>query len=952
MLHFLLPSARNKKIFPYYILLACFFLFQTSYIYGVPAYPEPVEFEQPDGQRITIIMKGDEKINWAETPDGYTILVTKDGWYEYAVKDEHGDLGFSGIRVSPLDRRQERELQLLADTPKGLFFSKRQVEAKKSIWEVRDAYPSRSFPTTGEQTLLCILMGYQDLAFTKTQDDFDALFNQLNYTVDGATGSVRDYYLENSYGQFDLTVDVVGPYSAENDMEHYGSTWAGARDLVEEAVQLANPDVNYADYDNSGNGWVDGIYVIFAGYGEEAGGGPDAIWSHAWNIDPVELDGTMISRYACSPELRGNSGSNITRIGVIGHEFGHVLGAPDYYDTDGSDSGGQFSGTGSWDMMAGGTWNNGGATPAHHNPYTKIYMYDWAEPTLLFQPDHISLDNAAENNHSFYRINTNTPGEYYLLENRQQIHFDSHIPGEGLLIYHAHKEVALVGNAINVGHPQKLYPVSAGAHTDPQGTPASYGNINSAQTPFPGTTDQTNFTDYSTPSAISWQGANTHKPLTNISLNQNDSTVTFDFMENTDHIADWFFLDDGNHSGSIGLNDGGVYQIAARYEPADLEPYTNFVVNKVRVYVNDVPSNAAIKIWKGEDQESLQEVAHKNFTPGASSWIIVELEETVVIDTNKELWIGAEYDDPGTGVYTGSRDIQTDHDGRGNMIRTDTTDHAEWVPLSNYEIDGDWNIQAHAITADLNVVHFDVINNNGMIRAKADSVSIQSGEAVIDGRDILFTATPDTGFQIKEWIKDGETVEGHHATTFELPDIQESVQVNVAFQGIYHTVDFAVEGDGGELIAESGQEAIQPGGDIQEGSDILFTAIPDTGFQIYEWRKNGSVIEEFTDDDFYINDLNEDVMVTIAFQNVMNVFEPSAGQVQVFPNPTAGKVTIKADQDIKETRLLDINGQIIKISKHNSPRQEMNLQDINNGFYILQVHLKDRVAHQRIQLIN
>jgi len=173
-------------------------------------------------------------------------------------------------------------------------------------------------------------------------------------------------------------VDVAGPYAVSQDMVYYGGESGDPRPMVTEVVGLADADVDYSDYDNDNDGSVDGVYIIFAGYGEEAGASEDAIWSHAWSIWPaVNYDGVEISRYSCSPELRGNSGTSLTRIGVICHEFGHVLGAPDYYDTNYNNTGdGQFSGTGRWDMMAGGSWNNGGATPAHHNAFTKVVYYN------------------------------------------------------------------------------------------------------------------------------------------------------------------------------------------------------------------------------------------------------------------------------------------------------------------------------------------------------------------------------------------------------------------------------------------------------------------------------------------------------------------------------------------------------------------------------------------------
>jgi M6 family metalloprotease-like protein len=509
------------------------FLISNSLLYtievkAVPAYPHPIEFTQPDGSVITIQLKGDEKVKWAETMDGYTILVNSNGEYQYAIIDESGDLTFSGILVSNINSRTIKETSLLSKIEKGLFFSKIQIQMMKEVWEIKDKSNSKAFPTTGTPKLVCILMQTPDKSFIKTKAEFNALFNQLNYTVGGATGSVKDYYLENSYGQLDLTVDVFGPYTASQNMSYYADD---ARPLVTEGVQLANAEANFADYDNDNDGWVDAVYMIFAGYGQEAGGGSGTIWSHAWAINPIQLDGKWISRYACSPELRGSSGTNLTRIGVIGHEFGHVLGAPDYYDTN-YDTGGQFHGTGQWDMMAGGSWNDGGATPAHHNGFTKVYFYNWASATILSTPSTITLYNAAENSNSFYRYNTTTSGEYFLVENREKHKFDSYIPGSGMIIYHVHSGVmsSASNNTINTTHPQRMYPVSQNATMDPTSSPSSYGNINAANCAWTGTTGKTAFTDATLPSSKSWAGANTAKPITSILRNGTAKTVTFDFM--------------------------------------------------------------------------------------------------------------------------------------------------------------------------------------------------------------------------------------------------------------------------------------------------------------------------------------------------------------------------------------------------------------------------------------
>lgn len=502
---------------------------------AVPAYPGLIQYKQANGKTLAIYLKGDEKVKWATTEDGYTIMMNSKGVYEYAVQDMKGDLQLSGVEVNNIKERTATEKELLSKVSKGLYYSPSQLSMMKSIWDIKSAEAQKAFPTTGSRKLICILMAFKDKPFTKTQSDFNNLFNQVGYNTGGATGSVKDYYLENSWGQFDLTVDVFGPYTASQNMSYYGGNDASGNDqnpraLVTEAVNAADAAANYANYDNDGDGTVDGVYVIYAGYGEEAGASADAIWAHAWNITPVTKDGKTISKYSCSAELRGNSGTTITTIGVICHEFGHVLGAPDYYDTDYS-TGGQFEGTGKWDMMASGSWNNNGVTPAHHNAYTKVKIYGWATATVLSSATNVTV-KPVKDNKSFYQINSTTSGEYWIMENRQQVGFDTYVPGHGLVIYHVHKDIATASssNNINATYPQKMYPVCASATSNPGTTSSSYGSINSTGCPFPGSSNKTSFTDATTPNMKSWAGANTNSPMTSIAENATTKDITFAFM--------------------------------------------------------------------------------------------------------------------------------------------------------------------------------------------------------------------------------------------------------------------------------------------------------------------------------------------------------------------------------------------------------------------------------------
>jgi M6 family metalloprotease-like protein len=369
----------------------------------------------------------------------------------------------------------------------------------------------------------------------------------LNYTIDGqygprVIGSVKDYHLENSYGQLSLTTTVVGPYKASKPMAYYGAgnlASSPVRELIREAMVLADKDVNFADFDNDNDGVVDGVYVIYAGKAENGGGGYNAIWPHFWEIAPLVLDGKTITNYACSSEI--HTDDNTSLAAIIVHEMGHLLGAPDYYDTDVL-SNGFFNGTGQWDIMGGGTWNNYGYTPAPHNPYTKTVTYGWANATTLTSSGNVTLNNSTKYSTGFYRINTATPNEYFLLENKQKIGFDAFVPGHGLLIYHvdgdyikSHSEY----NNINTTSHQGLYPICA---YWPSKVVTEYGKLDSERTPFPGALYSgyplnRSFTDDTAPNSLSWAGQKTSQPISNITENDTNGTISFNYINNTTGIG-------------------------------------------------------------------------------------------------------------------------------------------------------------------------------------------------------------------------------------------------------------------------------------------------------------------------------------------------------------------------------------------------------------------------------
>jgi M6 family metalloprotease-like protein len=503
----------------------------SHFVHAVPANPRPISFSQPNGKTVTVKIKGDEKVNWYESMDGYTLLFNKEKYLSYAYLDNDQNLQPSSFIATDINERDITVNSFLNSIEKNLFYSKTQIQFMLQIKAIEDktTHVSRNGRSLeGQFKTICALVQFPDKSMTKSLNDFEGLFNQLGYTGNGDFGSVRDFFKESSYNKFDLTIKLCGIYTAPQNESYYSANdddncfILGAW-LAEKVA--AEPGIDFRDFDSDNDGWVDGFHFVFAGMGREAGGDANCIWSHQYGwTPPISQNGVKIDTYSCTPELIG---TRITTIGVICHEMTHAFGELDFYDTD-YEVGGQFEGTGKWDLMAAGSWNgNQGNCPAHHNIYTKI-KFGWVTPTVLNSPTSVkNMSNAAENPVA-YRINTATNNEYFLLENRQQVKFDKEIPGNGLIIYRVAADIGSCGNKINATHPQRMYPVCASATVAiPNSSPSSYGNINSSGCPFPGSSNKTSFTDATTPSMKSWANTNTNKPITNIT-NVN-KLISFDF---------------------------------------------------------------------------------------------------------------------------------------------------------------------------------------------------------------------------------------------------------------------------------------------------------------------------------------------------------------------------------------------------------------------------------------
>ena len=304
---------------------------------------------------------------------------------------------------------------------------------------------------TGNKKAIMILVNYSDKAFNSSHNNalYQKIANQPNYKEGDFKGSMADYFKAQSRDLFTLSFDIVGPVTVSKTMAYYGKNDSQGNDqhpgeMVVEAVNLAKSQISdWTPYDWDGDGYVDQVYVVYAGKGEADGGAANTIWPHAYDLTsskaygdgegPVTVGTNLkVNSYACGPELDGASG-DIAGIGTMCHEYSHCLGYPDFYDID--YSGGQ--GMGAWDLMDQGSYNGGGYQPAGYTSYERWFA-GWGAPIELKDQD-VEVRNlkSMQNNGDYYIIyNDKNANEFYLLENRQKEGWDASAPGAGLLILH------------------------------------------------------------------------------------------------------------------------------------------------------------------------------------------------------------------------------------------------------------------------------------------------------------------------------------------------------------------------------------------------------------------------------------------------------------------------------------------------------------------------------------
>ena len=485
---------------------------------AVPARRTQRTLTLSDGTQVTATLSGDENYHYWKTADGRAFVMNEENIPQ--------EISLQQAQSKLQAKVQARNAHRIAKRTK-----------RKAAWG------AETNPISGERKGLVILVNYKDKKMQHTQAEYNDYFNKAGYSDNNCTGSVRDYFLSQSYGKFSLDFDVMGPVTLSKNLSYYGDNDSDGNDkhaaeMVAEAVKLAVSGIDLKRYDWDGDGYVDQVYVVYAGYGEHADAPANTIWPHEFELSEaakyndgpgaLTINGVTIDTYACSSELRGSSGNKMDGIGTACHEFSHCLAIPDMYDTSAD---GENFGMNVWDLMDYGSYNGEdgyGETPAPFTSYERMYC-GWLTPVELTQPCNVNDMPAITKEPVAYLIrndNPKFPGEYYLLENHQQESWDAYAPAHGMLVLHVDfNSNAWKQNTVNnVASHQRMTIIPADG---------KLSHYNTAGDTWPGTSKKTALTDSSNPAAKLYNlNSNGRKfmghPIENIAEKNGLISFTFD----------------------------------------------------------------------------------------------------------------------------------------------------------------------------------------------------------------------------------------------------------------------------------------------------------------------------------------------------------------------------------------------------------------------------------------
>ena len=420
-----------------YLMLSMLFAFGIA-ANAVPAKRIQKVITLANGTQVSVELRGDEYLSWWEGTDGTAYRTTATDENVFEAFDLEAQKPAAAARRARTEQGRVARLARVKNSLKGADDKMRGLGGDHITYK-------------GVKKGLVVLVDFKNKKFADGHDleYYKNVINGKDFSdeEEGYVGSVRDYFLAQSNGQFELDFDVVGPVTMSNNYGYYGYDNAYQKDekvyeMIKEACDGIQDQVNLKDYDWDGDGEADQVFFLYAGLGQASGGSASTIWPHEselryWPCGVLSYSTGKINTYACAnelqPETQGSSRYISAGIGTICHEFSHCLGFADMYDT----SGGGGYGMSVFDVMDQGSYNGNGFVPCNYTAFERIYA-GWVESIELIDPATVKdMKSVSDYGRPFIMYNYKNTNEYFLLENRQNTGWDKGLYGcNGLLITH------------------------------------------------------------------------------------------------------------------------------------------------------------------------------------------------------------------------------------------------------------------------------------------------------------------------------------------------------------------------------------------------------------------------------------------------------------------------------------------------------------------------------------
>ena len=389
----------------FFIVMVC----MVVSAFAAPAYRKSVKVRQSDGSVLTVVLMGDEAFHYHATLDGKPLVKELNGDFSYAKFTEEGNFVSTKCLAHDSGNRSLYENSVISSVDYGAM----RVSIDKAAKERSATYKAAAqkagsqIEPLGDVNVAVVLVQFQDVKFTYGKNDINDILNTEGFVLENpiadGIGSARDYFIAQSDGKFRPNFIVTDIVTLDNEMAYYGGNDSRGNDkkasyAVKEGIRKADATFDFSKCDNDGDGEVEFVYCIYAGYSESYGASENTIWPHQWQLSAeagsINVDGVKCNTYACSGELiyteadESEIGKVPAGVGLICHEFSHCLGLHDVYDT--SYESGNW-GMDYWDLMDQGSYAAEGYVPVGYSAYQRDFC-GWRELVELDKKGEYSIE--------------------------------------------------------------------------------------------------------------------------------------------------------------------------------------------------------------------------------------------------------------------------------------------------------------------------------------------------------------------------------------------------------------------------------------------------------------------------------------------------------------------------------------------------------------------------------